>query len=217
MDQISQSTEAAGPLLPPVHDPLGQLSDLPRELAPWLDRPVPQISDCLARARDHGGWHWPEQPVIFVSDAHADAEGFLRSLVAAGVIRRDGGAVTLTRFGQSARIIVGGDSLDKGPSNLDLLDALAALRASGAQFDLLAGNHDLRMRMAVDAVRGPRSALREHLFVRMGRKILPALREVFDRFVTCDDLAALPDEAACAARLMPSKGWSKRFAKAARG
>lgn len=218
MDQISQSTETAGPLLPPVHDPLGQLSDLPRELSPWLGGEAPRpIFDCLSRARDHGGWHWPEQPVIFVSDAHADAEGFLRSLVAAGVIRRDDGAITLTRFGQSARIIVGGDSLDKGPSNLDLLDALAALRASGAQFDLLAGNHDLRMRMAVDAVRGPRSALREHLFVRMGRKILPALREVLDRFVTGDDLAALPDEAACAARLMPSKGWSKRFAKAARG
>ena len=48
----------------------------------------------------------------------------------------------------------------------------------------------LRMRMAVDAVRGPRSALREHLFVRMGRKILPALREVFDRFVTGAELDA---------------------------
>ncbi|NVK60651.1 MAG: metallophosphoesterase [Rhodobacteraceae bacterium] len=217
MEHVSHWSGHAADLLPPVHDPHGQLADLPRDIAPWPGASAqPQISACLERARSNGGWQWPARPVIFVSDAHADAEGFLRSLVAAGVIRREAGGFSLTGFGRSARIIVGGDSLDKGPSNLDLLDALAALRASGAELDILAGNHDLRMRMAVDAVRGPRSALREHLFVRMGRKILPALREVFDRFVTGAELDALPGEAACAARLTPGPDWDLRFAGAAR-
>lgn len=218
MDHYTAPTRSAAHLLPPVYDPEGQLADLPRDVEPWPQSTAqPQISACLARARDHGGWRWPDRPVIFVSDTHADAESFLRSLSAAGVIRRGPGGFALTPFGQSARIIVGGDSLDKGPSNLDMLDALGALRASGARLDILAGNHDLRMRMAVCAVRGPRSALREHLFVRMGRKILPALREVFDRFVTPADLTALPDEAACADRLRPSSDWSARFAAAAHG
>ncbi|WP_217621122.1 metallophosphoesterase [Salipiger sp. CCB-MM3] len=213
----SHEISASARLLPQVFDPERCLSDLPREIEPWPGAGAqPQISACLARARQHGGWRWPERPVIFVSDPHADAEGLLRSLIAGGVIRREGGRIGLTRFGQSARIILGGDSFDKGPSNLALLDALGALRGIGADLHILAGNHDLRMRMAVDALRGPRHALNEHLFVRMGRKILPALREVLERFVTPADLAAMPDEAACRARLLPGEDWAARFAKAAR-
>ncbi|WP_236016810.1 metallophosphoesterase [Salipiger abyssi] len=208
----------ATPLLPPMFDTDSCLADLPRDLAPWPGTQAhPQISACLDRARAHGGWRWPERPVIFVSDPHADAEGFLRSLIAGGVIRRERGRIALTAFGKQARIVLGGDSLDKGPSNLALLDALAALRATGAELHILAGNHDLRMRMAVAALRGPRAALTEHLFARMGRKILPALREVRDRFVTDADLAALPDEESCRARLLPGPDWPARFARAAEG
>ncbi|QPM92528.1 metallophosphoesterase [Pseudooceanicola algae] len=203
-------------LLPPIFDTDARLTDLPREIAPWPGtRRHPQIAACLERARHNGGWHWPTRPVIFVSDPHADAEGLLRSLGAAGVIRRDGCAITLTDFGRRAQIVLGGDSFDKGPSNLDLLDALAALRDTGADLQILAGNHDLRMRMAIAALRGPRTPLSEHLFARMGRKILPALREVLDRYVTAADLAALPDEATCKARLLPGPDWSARFASAA--
>ncbi|MDO6731275.1 metallophosphoesterase family protein [Marinovum sp. 2_MG-2023] len=208
----------AAHLLPSVFDTDSCLADLPRDTEPWLDRRAQrQIADCLARVGHNGGWHWPDRPVVFVSDPHADAEGFLRSLIAAGVIRRDMGRIVLTEFGTQARIILGGDSLDKGPSNLALLDALNALRHTGADVHILAGNHDLRMRMAVAALRGPRDALREHLFVRMGRKILPILREVLDRFVTTSDLAQLPDEAACKARLTPRADWPDRFAVAAKG
>lgn len=217
MTQASPATVPTPSLLPPVFDPEARLIDLPRETRSWLGTETqPQIAACLDRARRHGGWRWPDAPIIFVSDPHADAEGLLRSLSAAGVIRRDGGQLELTDFGRQARIVLGGDSFDKGPSNLALLDALAALRATGADLQILAGNHDLRMRMAVAALRGPRSALNEHLFVRMGRKILPALREVLERFVTPADLAALPDEAACKARLMPGPDWSARFSNAAK-
>ncbi|WP_239520583.1 metallophosphoesterase [Pseudooceanicola aestuarii] len=206
-----------GQLMPPISAGDARRFDLPREVAPWPGATgQPQIEACLERARRHGGWHWPRRPVIFVSDPHADAEGFLRSLIAAGAVRRMAGRITLTAFGRTARIVLGGDSFDKGPSNLALLDALAQVRAQGADLQILAGNHDLRMRMAVDAICGPRTAATEHLFVRMGRKILPALREVRDRFVTAEDLAALPDEAACAARLRPGADWALRFAQVAR-
>lgn len=207
---------AATDLLPPVFD--AALADLPREVEPWPDAADhPQIRDCLSRAARHGGWRWPERPVVFVSDPHADAEGFLRSLSAGGVIRRDASGLALTPFGRGARIVLGGDTFDKGPSNLALLDTLGDLRAAGADLQILAGNHDLRLRMALEALLGPRSVLREHLFVRMGRKILPALREVRDRYVSARDLAALPDDATCAARLRPGAAWADAFRQAARG
>lgn len=216
MNQISHDIHFAD-LLPVVCDSDPGLPDLPRQIAPWPGaQGQPQIAACLDRARRHGGWHWPTRPVIFVSDPHADAEGFLRSLIAAGAVRRDGAQITLTEFGRQARIVLGGDSFDKGPSNLALLDALATVRDQGADLQILAGNHDLRMRMAVDAICGPRSAATEHLFVRMGRKILPALHEVRTRFVSDAELAKMPDEAACAARLRPGADWADRFAIAAR-
>lgn len=123
----------------------------------------------------------------------------------------------LTDFGKTATIVVGGDCLDKGPSNLDMLDALGHLFDMGADMRLLAGNHDLRMRIVVEAVRQAPTPLSEHLFLRMGRKILPALREVLDRFVHPDELARLGSEAECAARLLPGEGWQTRFLAASRG
>lgn len=168
----------------------------------------------LRAAAAHGRWHWPERPVVFISDPHADAESFLRSLAAAGTIQRRGsgpGDFDLTGFGQRARIVVGGDCLDKGPSNLDMLDALAALFASGAEVHLLAGNHDLRFMLAVQALTGPRCPLTEHLFVRMGRKTLPLLREVWDKYPAAGLMKDLPDEAACRARIFPGPDWEARF------
>lgn len=214
-------------LLPPVFDNGADLRDLPRDIEPWHTAAPhsgtrekghdAMLRSCLHRARAQG-WNWPRQPILFISDTHADAEGFLRSLVAGGAIRRDAGrgSFELTEFGRDVRIIIGGDCLDKGPSNLDMLDALAALKASGANLTILAGNHDLRLRLAVDAQLGPRDALNEHLFVRMGRKILPLLAEVLDRFVSPTELAAQPDEARCRALLHPRADWSERFPAAAK-
>lgn len=222
MDHLSYSSDAASRLLPPVFDTSADLTDLPRQLEPWHvsagSSARPLITACLKKARAHGGWEWPEKPLVFLSDPHADAEGFLRSLVASGVIQRnaDRSGFALTPFGQQAKIILGGDCLDKGPSNLAMLDALGELHRSGADLHILAGNHDLRMKLAIGALRGPRSPLTDHLFVRMGRKILPALREVYDRYVTAEDMLDLPSEDACTARLHPLPDWSERFAIAAR-
>lgn len=220
MDQQTGFPATPAQLLPPIFDVQHELGDLPRDIEPWLSgaQPgnCPQISASLRRAQAHGGWHWPQRPIVFLSDPHADADGFLRSLIGAGVIRRGrGGEIALTGFGRQAQIILGGDCLDKGPSNLALLDAVAALRATGADLTILAGNHDLRLHLAVDAIRGPRSPLKDHLFVRMGRKLLPALREVFERFVTEEDLRDLPGEKVCKARLLPPKDWPEAFRRAA--
>jgi len=179
---------------------------------------VDQLKACLIRAEAHGGWRWPSRPVVFLSDTHADAEGFLRSLVVSGLIRREPaapGGFVLTPFGRSATILIGGDCLDKGPSNLDMLDALGTLLAKGPDLRILAGNHDLRLRLAIGALHEAPTALTEHLLVRMGRKIIPLLREVHDRYVSAADLAALPSEAACRARLHPRAGWAERFSVAA--
>lgn len=214
--------------LPPVFDDLVRLVGLPKEAERWplsaahsgagRQESAASVRASLRAAETHGAWQWPSEPVVFLSDTHADCESFLRSLTAAGVIRRDGtgpGEFHLTAFGRRARIVIGGDCLDKGPSNLDMLDGLAALIGTGAEIHLLAGNHDLRLRLAIRGLTGPRSVLTEHLFLRMGRKILPLLREIRDRLLPSDRLAALPNEAECRRRLLPSPGWSTAFPDAA--
>lgn len=211
-------------LLPQIFNAFCDFEGLPRECAAW---PVSEshsgggtqtclrdMHHSLRAAAAHGRWRWPERPVVFISDPHADAESFLRSLAAAGTIRRIGRGprdFILTGFGRRARIVVGGDCLDKGPSNLDMLDALAGLFASGAEVHLLAGNHDLRFMLAVQALTGPRCPLTEHLFVRMGRKTVPLLREVWDRFPAVDLMHDLPGEAVCRARIFPGSDWEARF------
>ncbi|MTI45943.1 calcineurin-like phosphoesterase family protein [Roseibium hamelinense] len=166
-----------------------------------------------------GSWDWPDRPVVFVSDLHADAEGFLRSLIASGALTRDGKGLTgleLTAFGRSALIIIGGDCLDKGPSNLDLLHAIKRVMDLGAEIRLLAGNHDLRLLLGVRALVGERTPLNEHMFVRMGNKVLPLLREVFDLHVDPDlDLKTAPKIAECRNRIFPGAKWERHFRVAA--
>ncbi len=228
MVEFASGRWAPSELLPPVFDDLAELSDLPRDCISWpLDQghsaegsaaSLDRVQVSLRAAASHGPWEWPDRPIVFVSDPHADAEGFLRSLVAAGTIRRFGAgtdAFALTAFGRRARIVIGGDCLDKGPSNLDLLDAIAALFATGADVHLLAGNHDLRLFVALVALAGPRTALSEHLFVRMARKAIPLLREIWDRHDVGAILHRVPDEAACRAALFPDADWPERFAQAA--
>ncbi|MEJ8475701.1 metallophosphoesterase family protein [Roseibium algae] len=173
----------------------------------------------LTATAGYGRWKWPKRPIVFVSDLHADAEGFLRSLASAGVIQRAedfSNNFKLTRFGTSCTIIIGGDCLDKGPSNLDLLDAIKALRDTSARVKLLAGNHDLRLLLGVRALLGPRTPLSEHMFIRMGKKVLPLLREVYDRYVDPKaDLDNAPDLKACRELIFPSQDWTTTFPEAA--
>ncbi|WP_089234941.1 metallophosphoesterase [Tropicimonas sediminicola] len=215
--------------LPPVFDDHRELAHLPRETEPWrvsaphsgagTDRALGDVITSLKAASAHGHWQWPETPVVFVSDTHADHDGFLRSLAAAGALRRTGGGprdFTLTAFGETCQIVIGGDCLDKGPSNLDMLDALGALLEARPDTRLLAGNHDLRLRLAITGLTGPRSPLTDYLFLRMGRKLLPLLREVWDRFLRHGQgLIGVPDEDTCRQMLVPADDWFELFPREA--
>lgn len=221
MGKWTDSTPGAAAFLPPVFDVDHELANVPHDIETWALHEDHSggnsiaVQDSLRAAAAHGAWHWPDKPVVFISDPHADADSFLRSLIAAGVIRRWARDVLLTPFGRAAKIIIGGDCLDKGPSNLDMLDALRGLIDSGADLRLLAGNHDLRLRLAVRALTSPRTVLTEHLFVRMGRKIIPLLREVHEAYVSPAQLVEVPDEATCRERIFPSDSWYDTFPAAA--
>jgi hypothetical protein len=160
------------------------------------------------------GWKWPKRPVFFISDPHADAEAFLASLLSTGGIeppkRHD--RIRLTKSGKKALFVIGGDCLDKGPSNLRLLESIKALYDAGAKVTLIAGNHDIRLLMGLLCLEGKKDVLTEHLFVRMGNKVVPLLAEVFERFVKNKKRPKkLPSIDACRRILYPRNDWFARF------
>lgn len=169
------------------------------------------LRQAVARAHAHGPWLWPQKPVVFISDPHADAAAFEASLRASGCWDSRG---ELTAFGRQARIIIGGDCLDKGPSNFELLRSLKALFASGADVTLLAGNHDMRLLLGLQSLSLPRDLEHEHLFLRMGPKVVPLLQEVFEQNLGRRISADVPDEAECQRRLYPRDNWEAEFSAA---
>lgn len=164
-------------------------------------------------------WRWPKKPIIFISDPHADRDAFVASLVASGGIKLTAkGALKLTKFGKQAIFVIGGDCLDKGPSNLSLLDALQELYATGANVKLLAGNHDLRLITGLLAMSRQTDVGAEHLFIRMGHKVIPLFREVFDRDLRQGDWRhRVPDPERCRELLYPGPEWPRQFREYASG
>jgi hypothetical protein len=167
-------------------------------------------------------WTWPSKPVVFVADPHADAEALRASLSLSGLLNDDRlpglGRLALNERAADTEIIIGGDCLDKGPSNLGLLRALRSLFDCDAEVTLLAGNHDLRVIMGLQSIGMSDSPTTEHLFLRMGPKAVPLLREVFDEYVAGSNTwRHVPDEATCRRVLYPAEGWAARFAEAVKG
>lgn len=163
-------------------------------------------------------WRWPKRPILFFSDAHADADAFTASLLASGGIVEQGQSLQLSEYGEKACFVIGGDCLDKGPSNLDLLRKIRQLLDTGARVKLLAGNHDIRLLVGLRSLAGPRNVLNEHFFLRMGPKVVPLLKEVFDRYLAGRAISsATPDEASCRQRLLPRDTWAQEFALATQG
>lgn len=162
-------------------------------------------------------WSWPKRPICFIADPHADYQAFVASLVASGgvVTKGDGPRdFSLTKAGRKVLFIIGGDCLDKGPSNLELLRAIRHLFDLGARVKLLAGNHDVRLLMGIRAMGLERHPTTEHLFVRMGDKVIPLFKEV-QAYCKGKELKKAPDEAECKRRLFPSDDWFARFPEAA--
>lgn len=173
------------------------------------------IREVLQRAVSHQPWRWPRRPIYFLADPHADAEAFSASLAASGgalISGSDKQHIKLTKEGQNAIFIIGGDCLDKGPSNLKLLRRVHSLMKTGAKVKLLAGNHDVRLLMGIRALELKREPTTEHLFLRMGPKVVPLLKEIHTTYLEGKKIPAdVPSNRDCRRKLFPSKKWFEQF------
>lgn len=187
------------------------------------------LREAVQRAASHHPWQWPKRRTLFIADPHADADAFLASLIAGGVVKKRSVAAahdkdrttgfTLNRAGKRARFIIGGDCLDKGPSNLGLLRSIKRLMNLSNKVTLLAGNHDMRLLVGLRSLDGERDPLTEHLFVRMSPKAMPLLQEVYEEFVAGRPKAmkGVPDDDECRRRLLPRDSWYTAFRAQATG
>jgi hypothetical protein len=173
----------------------------------------------LTDAVNQDEWRWPRRKLYFFSDLHADADAFIASLVASGGVRKRAGkepALKLTSSGKKAIFVIGGDCLDKGPSNLRLLRVIQWLREQGAKVVLLAGNHDIRIKLGIASVGMDPDPRHDHFFIRMGSKVIPMLREIVDEYLQGKDaLRGIPPTRTCRRILYPPKSWFKEFPKIA--
>lgn len=178
------------------------------------------LKEVVEKAVSHSPWEWPKRPIYFLADPHADAEAFTASLVASGGVHKTGPKdedFKLTAAGRKGIFIIGGDCLDKGPSNLKLLRAIRKFKDTGAKVKLLAGNHDVRLLMGIRTIGLERDITTEHLFVRMGPKVVPLLKEVHQQYLSKDKNALhdIPDKRTCRRKLFPSAHWFDTFPKEA--
>jgi hypothetical protein len=177
------------------------------------------ISEVLQQAVAHRPWKWPRKPVYFFADPHADAEAFSASLAASGgahISGKDKQKIKLTETGRNATFIIGGDCLDKGPANLPLLRRVYTLMQTGARVKLLTGNHDVRLLMGIRSLDLERDPTTEHLFLRMGAKVVPLLKEIHNSYLKGMKIPAdIPGNRDCRRKLFPSKKWFDEFPREA--
>jgi hypothetical protein len=202
---------------------------LPTEFEPWPrkhnffigpDNDQDDISQAEVRHYTANKmWTWAGRTVYFFCDIHADADAFFLSLEACGSIVRTGAAddqFELSEAGRSARFIIGGDCFDKGPHNLRLLEAIHQLYIKGADIELLAGNHDIRTYLGIYYAES-KEPLLDHLFVRMGKKTVPLLKEIYDIYIRGNhDQQLLLEDPSIKSLLYPSESWYEEFPKAAK-
>ncbi|WP_111979931.1 metallophosphoesterase [Algibacillus agarilyticus] len=176
------------------------------------------FSDLMNKTVSYKPWKAPNKQVLFISDPHADADGFVASLVASGGATKTGAGYLdfkLTKIGKKSVFVIGGDCLDKGPSNLNLLRAIKKLFDLGAKVKLIAGNHDMRLLLGLRAISTPKDVTSEHFFIRMGTKVIPLLKEVQQEFVTDTDYEQITlTEQECKAELFPRDNWCEAFSEA---
>ncbi|MFO8025902.1 metallophosphoesterase [Thiohalophilus sp.] len=226
---IAMQLDKARIQLPRYHGHHWIRDGLPTAVEPWqlgkqqsIDKDRANhhaLAEVLASAVSYRPWKWPKRTIFFLADPHADAEAFSASLVASGGIKKTGPDhkdFKLTKSGGNGTFIIGGDCLDKGPSNLQLLRSIRNLMDTGATVKLLAGNHDVRLLMGIRALGLKRHPTTEHLFLRMGPKVVPLLKEIHSQYLgKNNDMRGIPEKRECRRRLFPSKRWFDNFPKAA--
>jgi hypothetical protein len=169
----------------------------------------------LSELLRESAWRWPKRRLFFFSDLHADADAFIASLIASGGVKKTGESdrdMKLTRAGRKANFVIGGDCFDKGPSNLRLLRVIHHLIKLGARVRILAGNHDIRIKMGIASVGMAPDPRLDHFFIRMGSKAIPMLTEICDEYLQDKGaLKEIPSTRDCRRRLYPPKRWFKEF------
>jgi hypothetical protein len=218
-------SEAPSPFRPDYRGLEWLEADLPRTHRPWIARKPGLVVvpvEAYESEVSHGAikeyiagkpWVWPDRTIHFLCDQHADADAFMASLVASGGVAKTGpadGDFELTEEGRNALFIIGGDCIDKGPENLRLLRALRALIDMGADVEILAGNHDLRLFVGLRYAFRKDDARLAHLLVRMGKKAAPLFREVHDAYPRNGGERPVSDAKARQA-LFPDDGWYEAF------
>lgn len=169
----------------------------------------------LSQVNEQKLWKWPKRPHFFFSDLHGDPDAFVASLVASGGVKKTGKKLcdlALTQTGRKATFVIGGDCFDKGPSSLALLRTIKCLIDTGARVRLLAGNHDVRVKLGLSTVGHKRDDHNEHFFIRTGQKIIPLIKEVWDEYLkNGKGLKGVPCKKVCRQRLYPSADWFDHF------
>jgi Calcineurin-like phosphoesterase len=182
---------------------------------------IKHFTNAIRSIDDSKAWKWPKRRIFIITDPHADAEAFVNSLLLTGGIKKTGISNTdfkLTSAGKTAIFIIGGDCLDKGPSNLALLKSIRQLMDTGANVKLLAGNHDMRLFMGIHALGLKRNPATAHLFVRMGEKAVPLLSEIYNTYLSGKEISKkIPNEAECKKRIFPDADWFEEFPTIANG
>ncbi len=160
-------------------------------------------------------WKWPKRPLYFISDMHGDADAFIASLIASGAVKKTGARdkdIKLTSAGRKGRFLIGGDCFDKGPSTLRLLRVIKRLIDIHADVKILAGNHDVRMMLGIRSISMEADPGTDHFFIRMGRKMVPFLKEISEQYLQGENaLAGIPDSRECQRLLYPPKSWFRDF------
>lgn len=169
----------------------------------------------LHKTTRYCGWQWPDKKIYFISDIHADANAMIASLILSGTIKKTGikaSDFVLNNKSKKSRIIIGGDCLDKGPSNLELLRTLKKLIDLKKNTILLAGNHDIRLYMGLKCLCQSDQITSSHFFVRMGKKVLPLLKEVYYKYLyNTSEVLNPPSLEDCRQALFPSEQWQEQF------
>jgi len=160
-------------------------------------------------------WKWPKRPLYFISDIHGDADAFVASLVATGVVKKTGPRdkdIKLTGAGRKSHFLIGGDCFDKGPSTLRLLRVIKMLIDKRADVVILAGNHDVRMMLGIRSIGMEADPRTDHFFIRMGRKMVPFLKEISEQYLQGKNaLSGVPGSRECRRLLYPPKSWLRDF------
>ena len=164
-------------------------------------------------------WKWPKRSIYFISDIHGDADAFIASLVASGTVKKTGpndNDIKVTAQGRKGKILIGGDCFDKGPSTLRLLKVIKILLQKRMDIIILAGNHDVRMMLGIRSIDLESDPITDHFFIRMGRKMVPFLKEISEQYLQHEDaLQNVPSTRECQRILYPPKSWFKEFPRQA--